>query len=177
VRRLYRAPEIPGKLRYYSYRLPNLVFCRSSSWRRPSLISQLTAFILSPLGWDFSPAIAALGMFQMTHQALLLLNWVAGFAGLVGFDTLYFGRQGRANDVGNFWRQLAPTWRGPVGLSVDTLKRSRLICGTAKSTWSQKPQSRAISATCGKKRLSGLSTPRSIYCRRGERPVISMRVR
>jgi protein-S-isoprenylcysteine O-methyltransferase Ste14 len=25
-------------------------------------------------------------------QALLLPNWVAGFAGLVGFGTLYFGR-------------------------------------------------------------------------------------
>ena len=80
-------------------------------------------------------------MFQMTHQALLLLNWVAGFAGLVGFDTLYFGRQGRANDVGNFWRQISRLHGADrSGLPVDTLKRTRLICGTARSTWSQKPQ-------------------------------------
>jgi protein-S-isoprenylcysteine O-methyltransferase Ste14 len=40
-------------------------------------------------------AIAALGMFQLTHQALLLPNWVAGFAGFVGFGTLYSGRVAR----------------------------------------------------------------------------------
>jgi protein-S-isoprenylcysteine O-methyltransferase Ste14 len=28
-------------------------------------------------------------------QALLLPNWVAGFAGIVGFGTLFFGRVGR----------------------------------------------------------------------------------
>jgi protein-S-isoprenylcysteine O-methyltransferase Ste14 len=28
-------------------------------------------------------------------QALLLANWVAGFAGLIGFGTLFFGRVAR----------------------------------------------------------------------------------
>jgi protein-S-isoprenylcysteine O-methyltransferase Ste14 len=92
----------------------------------------------SALAWlGFSFAIAALGMFHLTHralgrnwsisldvrenhelvtsgvyrrvrhpmysafwlwaiaQALLLPNWIAGFAGLVGFGTLFFGRVAR----------------------------------------------------------------------------------
>jgi protein-S-isoprenylcysteine O-methyltransferase Ste14 len=53
-------------------------------------------------------------MFQLTHQALLLHNWVAGFAGLVGFD---FGRVAREERMmletfGDSYRAyMAPTGR------------------------------------------------------------------
>ena len=42
-------------------------------------------------------------------QALLLPNWVGGFAGLVGFGMLFFGRVAREEQMmsGNFWRQLS----------------------------------------------------------------------
>ena len=137
AKRLYGAPGALGKLRYYSYRLPDLVFCRSSNVA--TAIPHFAAYGFHPiaawLGLFF--AIAALGMFQLTHralgrnwsvsldvreshqlvtdgiyrkirhpmysafwlwaiaQALLLPNWAAGFAGLVGFGTLYFGRVAR----------------------------------------------------------------------------------
>ena len=32
-------------------------------------------------------------------QALTLQNWVAGFAGIIGFGTLYFFRVGREEDL------------------------------------------------------------------------------
>ena len=35
-------------------------------------------------------------------QALLLPNWVASFAGLVGFGTLYFGRVAREERMESF---------------------------------------------------------------------------
>ena len=52
-------------------------------------------------------------------QALLLPNWVAGFAGLVGFGTLYFGRVAREERMilENFATAIAPTWSGPAGFS------------------------------------------------------------
>ena len=102
-------------------------------------IPRFAAYSFHPIAaWlGLAFAIAALGMFQLTHralgrnwsvsldvreshqlvtdgiyrkirhpmysafwlwaiaQALLLPNWVAGFAGLVGFGTLYFGRVAR----------------------------------------------------------------------------------
>ena len=115
-------------------------------------------------------------------QALLLPNWVAGFAGLVGFGTLYFGRVAREERMmlqtfGDSYRE----YMARTGRVFPWILRSRsrpiLICGTAKSTLEPKSLNfRAILATYGKKRLSGLPTPRSIHCRRGERSVSSMRV-
>jgi protein-S-isoprenylcysteine O-methyltransferase Ste14 len=32
-------------------------------------------------------------------QALLLPNWIAGFAGIIGFGTLYFGRIAREEQM------------------------------------------------------------------------------
>src|ERR1700723_2703443 len=42
-------------------------------------------------------------------QALLLPNWIAGFAGLAGFGVLYFGRVAREERMmlETFWRQLS----------------------------------------------------------------------
>ena len=58
-------------------------------------------------------------------QALLLPNWAAGFAGLVGFGTLYFGRVAREERMmlqtfGDSYRELYGADRS--GLPVDTLK-------------------------------------------------------
>jgi transposase len=57
-------------------------------------------------------------------QALLLPNWIAGFAGLAGFSVLYFGRVAReANDVRDLWRQLSRVYGEDwPGLPVGTLK-------------------------------------------------------
>ena len=56
-------------------------------------------------------------------QALLLPNWIAGFAGLAGFAdfVLWPRRKRRANDVRDLWRQLSRVygedWPGlPVGI-------------------------------------------------------------
>ena len=54
-------------------------------------------------------------------QALLLPNWVGGFAGLVGFGTLFFGPVAREEQMmletfGDSYR-IARTWRGPAGFS------------------------------------------------------------
>ena len=56
-------------------------------------------------------------------QALLLPIWVGGFAGLVGFGTLFFGRVAREEQMmletfGDSYR----TWRGQAGFPVDPLK-------------------------------------------------------
>jgi protein-S-isoprenylcysteine O-methyltransferase Ste14 len=50
-------------------------------------------------------------------QACLLPNWVAGFAGIVGFGTLFFGRVGREEQMmietfGDDYRQyMSKTYR------------------------------------------------------------------
>ena len=131
----------PAKLRCCSHLLQDLELCRSSTLRRQFLVSPLTAFhpLFAWLGVFF--AIAALGMFHLTHralgrnwsisldvredhqlvtegiyrrvrhpmysafwlwaiaQALLLPNWIAGFAGLAGFGTLFFGRVAREEQM------------------------------------------------------------------------------
>jgi len=40
------------------------------------------------------PMYSALWLWEISH-ALLLPNWIAGFSGLVGFGTLFFGRVGQ----------------------------------------------------------------------------------
>ena len=78
-------------------------------------------------------------------QALLLPNWVAGFAGLVGFGTLYFGRVAREERMmlqtfGDSYRE----YMARTGRVFPWILRSRsrpiLICGTTKSIWSRTPQ-------------------------------------
>ena len=43
--------------------------------------------------WVRHPMYSAFWLWAIA-QALLLPNWIAGFAGIVGFGTLYFGRVG-----------------------------------------------------------------------------------
>jgi len=94
----------------------------------------------------------------------------------IGLHPKAVRRQGRANDVADVWRQLSRLHGADrSGLPADTLKYVPIDLWDRPGAKSLNFS--AISAPYGKKRLSGLPTPRSIHCRRGERPVISMRVR
>lgn len=48
--------------------------------------------------WVRHPMYSAFWLWAIA-QALLLPNWIAGLAGLVGFGTLYFGRVGREEQM------------------------------------------------------------------------------
>ena len=102
-------------------------------------------------------------------QALLLPNWVAGGAGLVGFGTLFFGRVAREERMmletfgDNYRAYGADRPDFPIALLKPVWGRSR-ACGFSKRGGTQCSKMRVISATSVKKRQRAIARLGSANC-------------